>query len=79
MCACLQTERDGETESKKSPLQGNDHTTLSSPPFSSQDLGHARTRAQLDFQAGGLGLELPSTMWESSNIAITLTAGSLIY
>ena len=40
-----QTERDIETESEKSPPRGDGHPAIHSPPFSSRDLGHARTRA----------------------------------
>ena len=38
---------------------------------------HTHTRAQREFKPLGLGLELRSTTWESSNIAITPTAGPL--
>ena len=70
-----QTERDRETGSERSPPRGDGQAAIPSPPFSSQDLGHARTCAQHEFKPPCLGLEPQSTMWESSNIAITLTAG----
>ena len=44
-----QTERDIETESEKSPPWGDGHAAIPSPPFSSRDLGHARTRARREF------------------------------
>ena len=69
-----QTERDRETESNKSLLRGDGHATIPSPPFSSWDLGHACTSTQHEFKPPGLGLEPWSTMWESSDITITLTA-----
>ena len=53
---------------------GDGHATISSP-FSSQDLEHTHTRALSEFKPPGLGLESQSTTWESSVIAITLTAG----
>ena len=67
-----------ETERQKARnhLPGDGHTTILSPPFSSQDLGHARTRARREFfKPPGPGREPRSTTWESSNTAITLTAG----
>ena len=70
-----ETERDREIESEKSPPRGDGHAAIPSPPFSSRDLGHARTRAQHEFKPPGPGLDLWSTTWESSDIAITLTAG----
>ena len=42
-------ERDRETESEKSPPRGDGHAAITSPPFSSQDLGHTRTRARREF------------------------------
>ena len=74
MCA-RQTERDRETESKKSSPRGDGHAAIPSPPFSSRDLGHARTRTRHEFKPLGPGLEPRLTMWESSDVAITLTAG----
>ena len=70
-----QTERDIETESEKSLPRGEGHVAILSPSFSSWDLGHARTRARREFKPPGLGHEPRSTMWESSDIAIMLTAG----
>ena len=70
-----QTERDIETESEKSLPRGDGHAAIPSPPFSSRDLGHARTRAWCEFKPLGLGRELRLTTWESSDIAIMLTAG----
>ena len=52
-----QTERDIETESEKSPPRGDGHAAISSPPFSSWDLGHARTRARHESKPLGPGLE----------------------
>ena len=69
------TERDRETESEKSPPTGDGHATIPSPPFSSQELGHARTYTQREFKPPGPGRELRSTTWESSDIAVTPTAG----
>ena len=70
-----QTERDREIESRKSPPSGDGHAAIPSPPFSSRDLGHVRTCARREFKPPGPGLEPRSTTWESSDIAITLTAG----
>ncbi|ELW58475.1 Brain-specific angiogenesis inhibitor 1-associated protein 2-like protein 2 [Tupaia chinensis] len=59
MCAHL-TERDKETENEKSPLRGDGHATIPSPPFSSRDLGHARThtrRALLWVEQAGISVE----------------------
>ena len=72
MCAC---QRDRETESEKSPPRGDGHATIPSPPFSSHDLGHARTCAWCEFKPPSLGLELWLTTWEPSDIAIMLTTG----
>ena len=44
-----QKDRDRETESKKSPPRGDGHAAIPSPPFSSRDLGHARTPARREF------------------------------
>ena len=52
-----QTERDRETESEKSPPRGDGHASIPSPPFSSQDLGHTRTRAPCEFKPPGPGRE----------------------
>ena len=69
-------QKETETESEKSPPpRGDGHATVLSPPFSSRDLGHTRTRAWREFRPPSLGLELQSTTWESSDIAIMLTAG----
>ena len=69
-------QRDIETESEKSSPRGHGHAAIPSPPFSSRDLGHARTRARSEFfKPLGSGREPWSTMWESCDIAITLTAG----
>ena len=68
-------DRERQTESEKSPPRGDGYAAIPSPPFSSQDLGHARTRAQCEFKPPGPRLEPRSTTWESSDIAITLTAG----
>ena len=57
------------------PPRGNGHATIPSPPFSSLDLGHARTRAQREFKAPDLRLEPQSATWESSDVAITPSAG----
>ena len=54
--------------------RGDGHTAIPSPPFSSWDLGHARTRARHEFKPLGLGLEQQSTTWEFSDIVIMLTA-----
>ena len=69
------TERNRETESEKSPPRGDGHTAIPSLPFSSQYLEHACTHAWREFKPLGPGLELWSTTWESSDIAITSTAG----
>ena len=69
--------RETETESEKSPPRGDGHAAIPSPPFSSQDLGHARTCTQHEFKPPGPGLKPQSTTWESSDIAITLTAGPI--
>ena len=74
-----QTERDRETESEKSPPRRHGLASISSPPFSSLDFGHARTRAQREFKPLGLGLESRSTTWKSSDVVITLSAGPDIY
>ena len=71
----LARKRDRETESEKSPPTGDGHTMIPSPPFSSQDLGHARTHAQCEFKPLGPGLEPRSTTWEYSDIDIMPTAG----
>ena len=76
--ACVltrQTERDRERESEKSPPREDGHVSIPSPPFSSHDLGYTCTCVWHEFKPPGLGLEPRSTTWESSNIAITLTAG----
>ena len=72
-----ETERDRQTESKKSPPRADGHAAIPSLPFSSWDLGHACTCAQCEFMP--LGLKLWSTTWESSDIAITPTAGPLTH
>ena len=70
-----QTERDIETESEKSPpgeMVTPQSLLLHSP------LGILGTHAHapgVSFKPPGPGRELPSTIWESSDIAITLTAG----
>ena len=74
MCA-RQTERDREPESEKSPPRGDGHAAIPSPPFSSRNLGHTRTCAWHEFKPPGPGLKPWSTTWESSDIAIMLTAG----
>ena len=76
--ACVLTSK-RETESEKSPPTGDGHAAIPSPPFSSQGLGHARTRARHEFKPPGLGLGLRLTTWESSDIAITLTAGPKLH
>ena len=68
-------ERERETESEKSPPRGDVHAAIPFPPFSSWDLGHACTGTRHEFKSPGLGLEPQSTMWESSDIAITPSAG----
>ena len=68
-------ERQRETESEESLPTGDGHAAIPSPPFSSQDLGHARTRARCEFKPPSLGFESWSTTWESSDIAIRPTAG----
>ena len=68
-----------KTESEKSPRRGDGHAAIPSPSFSSWDLGHARTHAQHEFKPPGLGLEPWLTTWESSDIAITLTAGPSVF
>ena len=72
-------ERDREIESEKSLPRGNSHAAVPSPPFSSRDLGHARTCAWREFKPTGPGLEPRSTTWESSDIAVMLTAGPYFY
>ena len=69
------TERDREIESEKSPLKGDGHTAIPSPPFSSWVLGHARTRTRREFKPPGPGLKPQSTTWKFSDIAVMLTAG----
>ena len=68
-------ERDRETESEKSSPRGDSYPSIPSPPFFSRDLGHTCICAQREFKPPGPGLELRSTTWESSDIAITSTAG----
>ena len=61
-------ERDRETESEKSPPRGDGHAAIPSPPFSSRDLGHARTCAQREFlsrPAGRIGQRTRATGWRS--------------
>ena len=75
-CVCTpDRQRETETESEKSPPGGDGHARIPSP-FSSQDLGHSRSCARHKFKPPGLGRKPWSTAWESSDIAITLTAGS---
>ena len=76
VCALARkTERDIETESEKSPPAGMvmlQSLLLHSP------LGILGTHAHapgVSFKPPGPGLELQSTTWESSDIAITLSAG----
>ena len=71
-----ETERDRESE--KSPPRVDGHATIPSPPFSSEDLGHARTRTWREFELPGPGLKPWSATWESSDTAITLTAGPVL-
>ena len=59
MCS-PERQRDRETESEKSPSRGDGHVAIPSP-FSSRDLGHARTHTQREFKPPGPGLELWST------------------
>ena len=73
------TERDRETESEKSLPRGDGHAAIPTPPFSSQDLGHACTRTQREFKPPGPGFEPWSTTWESSGVAIMLSAGPIIF
>ena len=70
-----QAERDRETESEKSPLGGM--VTLQSLLLHSplRILGTHAHVPGVSFKPPGLGHELWSTTWESSDIAITLTAG----
>ena len=76
----LARQTETETESEKShPPMGDGHAAIPSPPFSSLDLGHARTCTQLEFKPLGPGLEPWSTTWESSDIAIMPTAGSHLF
>ena len=70
--------RKRETEKEESPPRGDGHAAIRSP-FSSWDLGHTRTCTQREFKPPGPGLEPQSTTWESSDIAITLTAGPNYY
>ena len=56
------------------PPRGDGHAAIPSP-FSSQDLGHARTCALHEFKPPGPGLKLRSTTWEFSDIAFMLTTG----
>ena len=44
-----ETERDRETESKKSPHKEDGYTTIPSPPVSSRDFGHIHTCAWHEF------------------------------
>ena len=67
--------RKTETESEKLPPRGDGHAAIPSPLFSSQDLGHACTRAWREFKPPDPGLEPRSTTWESSDITIRPTAG----
>ena len=69
-----QTERQRDRKREITP-QGDGHAAIPSPPFSSRDLGHAHTRARREFKSLGPGLEPQSTTWESSDIAIMVTAG----
>ena len=46
-------QRETETESEKSPSRGDGHTATPSLPFSSRDLGRARTHAQREFKPPG--------------------------
>ena len=72
------THRERERQKARNhPPGGDGHAAIPSPPFSSRDLGHAHTRARREFNPPGPGLELWSTTWESSDIAIILTASSL--
>ena len=65
---------DRQRDSKKSPPRGDGHAAIPSPPFSSWDLGYARTRTRSEFKPLGPGLEPWLTTWESSNIVIMPTA-----
>ena len=67
MCL-LETEKGRERER-------HDYTTIPFPPFSSRDLGHTCTCTWCEFKPLGPGLEPWLITWESSDIAITLTAG----
>ena len=72
-----QTERDRETESEKSPPGGmvTPQSLLLHSPL--EILGMHAHAPGVSFKPLGPGREPWSAMWESSNIAITLTAGSL--
>ena len=73
----LARKRQREIESEKSPPREDGHTAIPSPPFSCQDLGHARTHAQREFKPPVPGREPWLTTCESSDIAIMLTVGPL--
>ena len=73
-----ETEKDRETESEKSPPGGM--ATLQSLLLHSP-LGILSTHAHVpgvSFEPPGPGLKSQSTTWESSDIAIMLTAGPMV-
>ena len=54
-------ERQRDRKREINPPRGDGHATIPSPPFSSPDLGHARTCTWGEFKPPGLGLEPWST------------------
>ena len=74
MCSLGETERasEREAESEESPPGGYGHATIPSPPFSSWDLGHARTCTLHNLKGIGSGTRT-AVDYIGSNIAITLT------
>ena len=73
--ACARQKEAERQKARNHPPGGDGHAAIPSPPFSSRDLGHALTCTRREFKPPGPGCEPRSTTWESSDIAITLTAG----